>query len=124
MQSKTRMKGAGATTIMAMIFLALIVLTFVIQMGTQYTQYLTVRSIMQDVAEQPGAAGKSESELWSEVSRRFQLNTVPDEIDEEHFSVGEGDEGPAMMIDYEVRRGFLGNIDIVAEFSYSATLAD
>ncbi|WP_018936718.1 DUF4845 domain-containing protein [Thioalkalivibrio sp. ALJ24] len=118
------MRGAGATTIMAMIFLALLVLTFLIQMGTQYTQYLTVRSILQDVAEQPGSADKSEDELWGDVSRRFRLNTVPDEIGEEHFSVRDGDDGPEMNIDYEVRRGFLGNIDIVAQFSYSATLQD
>ncbi len=124
MQSKTKMRGAGATTIMAMIFLALLVLTFLIQMGTQYTQYLTVRSILQDVAEQPGSADKSEDELWGDVSRRFRLNTVPDEIGEEHFSVRDGDDGPEMNIDYEVRRGFLGNIDIVAQFSYSATLQD
>ncbi len=121
--SRHSMRGAGALTVMALILLALLVGTFVIKMGTQYTQYLTVRSIMQDVATQPGAAEKSERELWREMNRRFQINSVYDGIEEEDFSVTEEGDRRQMHLEYEVRREFLGNVDVVARFSRSETLA-
>ncbi|WP_019558723.1 DUF4845 domain-containing protein [Thioalkalivibrio sp. ALE12] len=117
------MQGAGAVTILALIFLALLVGTFVIKMGTQYTQFLTVRSIMQDVATQTGAADKSERELWREINRRFQINSVYDGIGEDNFSVTEHGDGRRLNLEYEVRREFLGNVDVVARFSNSETLA-
>ncbi|MFO7953505.1 DUF4845 domain-containing protein [Thioalkalivibrio sp.] len=117
------MQGAGAVTVLALIFLALLVGTFVIKMGTQYTQFLTVRSIMQDVATQTGAADKSERELWREIDRRFQINSVYDGIEEGDFSVTENGDGRRLHLEYEVRREFLGNVDVVARFSNSETLA-
>ncbi len=121
--SRHSMQGAGAVTILALIFLALLVGTFVIKMGTQYTQFLTVRSIMQDVATQAGAAEKSERELWREINRRFQINSVYDGIVEEDFSVTENGASRQLHVEYEVRREFLGNVDVVARFSNSETLA-
>ncbi len=121
--SRHSMQGAGAVTILALIFLALLVGTFVIKMGTQYTQFLTVRSIMQDVATQTGAADKSERELWREINRRFQINSVYDGIGEDNFSVTEHGDGRRLNLEYEVRREFLGNVDVVARFSNSETLA-
>ncbi len=121
--SKHSMQGAGAVTILALIFLALLVGTFVIKMGTQYTQFLTVRSIMQDVATQTGAAEKSERELWREINRRFQINSVYDGIDEDNFSVTENGDTRRLHLEYEVRREFLGNVDVVARFSNTETLA-
>ncbi|WP_018873825.1 DUF4845 domain-containing protein [Thioalkalivibrio sp. ALJ16] len=117
------MRGAGAVTIMALIFLALLVGTFVVKMGTQYTQYMTVRSIMQDVATQTGAAEKSERELWRDISRRFQINSVYEGIDQDNFSVTEDASGRHLHVEYEVRREFLGNVDVVARFSNTETLA-
>ena len=122
-RSRHSMQGAGAVTILALIFLALLVGTFVIKMGTQYTQFLTVRSIMQDVATQTGAADKSERELWREINRRFQINSVYDGIGEEDFSVTESGDGRRLHLEYEVRREFLGNVDVVARFSNTETLA-
>ncbi|MGM0553741.1 MAG: DUF4845 domain-containing protein [Pseudomonadota bacterium] len=114
------MHGAGMVTVLALIFLALLVVTFVVRMGTQYTQYMTVRSILQDVAEQPGAAEKSERELWRDISRRFQINSVYDGIEEENF---ERLEDGRVRLEYEVRRPFLGNVDLVARFSRTEELA-
>ncbi|WP_019625624.1 DUF4845 domain-containing protein [Thioalkalivibrio sp. ALJT] len=117
------MRGAGAVTILALIFLALLVGTFVVKMGTQYTQYLTVRSIMQDVASHTGAAEKSERELWRELNRRFQINSVYDGISQDHFTVTEDGAGRHLHVEYEVRREFLGNVDVVARFSNTERLA-
>lgn len=117
------MRGAGAVTILALIFLAVLVGTFALTMGTQYTQYLTVRSIMQEVAGQPGAAEKSERELWQELDRRFTINSVYDGIEEDDFSLIHSGDRRQMKIEYEVRREFLGNVDVVARFSRTETLA-
>lgn len=121
--SRHSMRGAGALTVMALILLAMLVGTFVVKMGTQYTQYLTVRSIMQDVAAQPGAAERSERELWREMSRRFQINSVYDGIEEDDFSVTENGDRRQMHLEYEVRREFIGNVDVVVRFSRSETLS-
>lgn len=121
--SRYSMRGAGAVTILALIFLALLIGTFVIKMGTQYTQYLTVRSVMEDVASQPGAADKSKAELWRELNRRFQINSVYDGIESDDFTIREEGDSRHLDLYYEVRREFLGNIDVVARFSRSETLA-
>jgi len=121
--SRSSMRGAGAVTILALIFLAVLVGTFALTMGTQYTQYLTVRSIMQEVAGQPGAADKSERELWQELDRRFSINSVYDGIEEDDFSVTHSGDRRQMKVEYEVRREFLGNVDVVARFSRTETLA-
>lgn len=78
---------------------------------------------MQDVAAQPGAAEKSERELWREMNRRFQINSVYDGIEEDDFSVTEEGDRRHMHLEYEVRREFLGNVDVVARFSRSETLS-
>ena len=114
--SRARMRGAGALTVIALLLFALLAGTFLLTMGTTYMQYWTVRSIVQDVASTPGVAQRTPQQIWNDIDRRFSINSVYDNVKRENFSFEEVAGSKYMILKYEVRKPFLGNVDLVASF--------
>ncbi|AGA32517.1 hypothetical protein TVNIR_0827 [Thioalkalivibrio nitratireducens DSM 14787] len=117
------MQGAGVLTVIALLLFALLIGTFVLTMGKDYMQYWTVRSIVIDVAKTPGAAERTPHQIWNEIERRFTINSIYDNVERENFTFEEDGGGRYMLLSYEVRRPFFGNLDLVANFNRRETLA-
>nr|WP_025367525.1 DUF4845 domain-containing protein [Thioalkalivibrio paradoxus] len=117
------MQGAGALTVIALLLFALLIGTFVLTMGKDYMQYWTVRSIAIDVAKTPGAAERTSHQLWNEIERRLAINSIYDNVERENFTFEDDGGGRHMVLSYEVRRPFFGNLDLVANFQRRDTLS-
>jgi hypothetical protein len=76
MRSRQRARGVGAFTVIVFILFAVLVANFFLTVGKDYLQYFTVRSVVSDVAAAPGAAERTDRQLWSEIDRRFSINSI------------------------------------------------
>jgi len=123
MKSRQKARGMGAFTVIVFILFAVLVANFFLTVGKDYLQYFTVRSVVTDVAAAPGAADRTDRQLWSEIDRRFSINSVYDLKANEVISFAEDGGGRYMLLEYEVRRNFFANLDLVAKFDRRDTLS-
>lgn len=123
MRSRQRARGIGAFTVIVFILFAVLVANFFLTVGKDYLQYFSVRSVVTDVAAAPGAAERTDRQLWSEIDRRFSINSVYDLKAPEVISFAEDAGGRYMLLEYEVRRNFFANLDLVAKFNRRDKLA-
>ena len=123
MRSRQRARGVGAFTVIVFILFAVLVANFFLTVGKDYLQYFTVRSVVSDVAAAPGAAERTDRQLWSEIDRRFSINSIYELKAPEVISFAEDAGGRFMLLEYEVRRNFFANLDLVAKFDRRDKLA-
>jgi hypothetical protein len=117
------MRGSGATSLVVVLLFVLLVVGFLLTMGTAYVQYWTVRSIMSDVASSPGVAMRPGSLILLDIDRRLEVNSIRSDVSRANFSFHEDARGRHLTVRYEVRRGFVANLDLVARFENSVLLA-
>jgi hypothetical protein len=79
-----------------------------------YQEFMTVNSVLKDVAAE-GAANRSMREIWGATSRRFQVNSV-DNVRQEHLKLEQRGDKRVIVLDYEVRTRMISNIDAVVSF--------
>lgn len=122
-RSREHMRGIGAITVIVILLFVVLVGNFLLTMGTVYMQYWTVRNIMTDVATTPGAAKRSPQQIWNDIDRRFSINSVYDNVTRENFSFEEVADSKFLILEYEVRKPYFGNLDLVASFGRREALA-
>ncbi|TVP83474.1 MAG: DUF4845 domain-containing protein [Thioalkalivibrio sp.] len=111
------MRGIGGFTVIILILFAVLVANFFLTIGKDYIQYWTVRAIVTDVAATPGAADRTPQQIWNDINRRLAINSIYDNVERENISFAEDGGGRYMLLDYEVRRTFFANLDLVAQFN-------
>lgn len=62
-------------------------------------------------------------EIKGRISKFFQVSMLPGEI-EKQIQIERENRGVYLRLDYENRMPFMGNIDIVLNFSHEVNLAD
>lgn len=117
LRSRQRMRGIGGFTVIIFVLFAVLVANFVLTIGKDYIQYWTVRAIVTDVAATPGAAERSPQQIWNDINRRLAINSIYENVERENISFEEDGSGRYMLLDYEVRRTFFANLDLVAQFN-------
>ncbi|OOG27212.1 DUF4845 domain-containing protein [Thioalkalivibrio denitrificans] len=80
-----------------------------------YTEFMTVNSILKDIAAEGGAHSRSARELWGAADRRFQINSV-DNVGRDHVTIEQRGEQRYLKLDYEVRTNMIANVDAVVRF--------
>lgn len=119
----TKNKQQGLTLTSFIIVLA--VLGFfgfiVAKLWGPYYEYGNVKKAMEDVAAEPGAADKPLSALQSSLQKHFDVGYV-ESIDARDMTVSKGKGGNKLVMVYEVRTGFIYNIDFVIKFDASVDL--
>ena len=123
MTSRKHMRGVGAFTVIVFVLFAVLLVNFGLTIGKDYLQYRTVRSIMTDIATTPGAAARTDRQIWNDLDSRFSINSIYGLAPREITSFEEDGGGRYMLADYEARREFFGNLDLVARFSYRTRLS-
>jgi len=123
LRSRQQMRGIGGFTVIIFILFAVLVANFLLTVGKDYMQYWTVRAIVTDVAAAPGAAERTPQQIWNDINRRLAINSIYENVERENISFEEDGTGRYMLLDYEVRRNFFGNLDLVAKFNRRDKLA-
>lgn len=86
-----------------------------------YQEYYAVRTAMKGLANEPGTASMNQRKLQDLFFRRLDVNYA-ESVSNEHVKFERLSEGWRLNVKYEVRRPFLGNLDIVAKFASSQDL--
>ena len=122
MRSHCRQRGMTFSSVAFLIAVGVIVAVMGMRLAPVYMEYLTVKSVVEDVAAEPGSVRKSQSDLWRSVERRLDINSVYT-IKIEHITVEKHPTGARLKLYYEVRKPMIGNVDAVVVFDRAFELA-
>lgn len=87
-----------------------------------YSEFQSVKSDMNALAETPGAAKMSPAKLKDLLDRRFYISYVENVAGKD--LIIDRKLGVNATLEYEVRRPMMGNLDYVAKFKHTVKLAD
>ena len=112
------MTGLGWILILALIaFFTLIGLKVI----PVYMKSMTVSSVLSSMEEEPGLGRKSPAEILETLNKRLSINMIRD-IGRDEIYLESGKDMYYIDIEYEVRRDFIANIDLILSFSKSAEI--
>jgi hypothetical protein len=118
---KRSQRGAS----MAGILVGLVVLGFLatiaIKLGPHYLTFMTVRSVMDEVQEDPASAGASPKSVLDTVDKKLYINGVTT-VSRNDFKYSRQKGGNELTVDYEVREPLMANFDALLTFSYKVPL--
>ncbi len=103
----------------------LLVMGFFLLLGIRlfpvYYDYFAIKASMNDVAKSSDLHGKGRRQIWDRLYKHLTVNDI-DYLDERDLKIRRTQQGTEMTLDYEVRRPFLANVDLVVHFRHSAIL--
>ena len=118
MQYQKGMGALGWVAVLALIaFLSLIALKTV----PVYINAMTISSILSDMEKEPDMGSRSPSEILGTLYKRLGVNNIRD-IDRDSIYLDTTKDYINLELDYEVRRTFIGNIDLVLSFNQQAEI--
>ena len=85
-----------------------------------YSEFNSVKTTMNEMAREPGAANYAISNAWGSMERRFNISYV--ETPKRACLTLDRKAGANLTCAYEYRTGFIYNIDFVVKFSHTVKL--
>lgn len=121
----TTRKAQQGMTLMGMI-MALAIAGIFIYCGMKiipmYTEYMSVKENMDEVAKEPGIANAGRAKVLDRIYARFNISYV-ENVKPDHFTLVTKPR-PALQVKYEVRTPLAYNLDVVGRFEYSVDLSN
>lgn len=111
----SRMRGISMTGWLAILIVVMVFGSAGVKMVPAYLEYNTIKGLVGGVLQDPRVGMKSESEIQSDISRRFDINNVT-AIRASDVLVTKTGNRVTLSIDYEVRENLFGNLDLVMTF--------
>mgnify|MGYP001039330324 CR=1 FL=1 len=111
-QIQTGLSSIGALFV---VFIAGVVFTIGVKLFTPYTNYTTVKSVLEDVIADPSELAKTRTEIRRNIERRFTINQV-NLPDRDALTIIQDENGTSFLLDYEERVSMFGNVDAVVVF--------
>ena len=87
-----------------------------------YLEYHALTNAMEVLQKDPQAAKMSPSQIKKKIKNSLWASYADNNIKEKHMRISKKSEGINVKVKYEVRKPFLGNIDIIAKFERSVIL--
>lgn len=113
----------GLTTISLILIIALggmILLTF-FRVLPMYLDYFQIKSVMESVAGDAAIDPRSKKEIWEALNKRLYVNSIR-YMKKENFSFTRNDDVTTINVDYEVRKPYVAELFIGANFVYSVEM--
>lgn len=116
-------KQRGLTLVGFIMVLVLVVMGAYLAMRIvpMYSEYYSVRSSFDKLANEEGLARSPTGEVRSRIGRLFNVSYV-DSVESKDVQIDRSRSGVVMSIEYEKRAPIVGNMSVVAEFKYEVTL--
>ena len=108
-------------TMISLVFVVAVVIFLAmgaIKLFPVYMENFSVQSVVNGLADDPDAQGKSPTELRKMIDARFTINDVK-RVKGSDFEIKRDGNAYKVSIDYEERVPFIANIDFVVSFSDS-----
>jgi hypothetical protein len=118
-----KVKSQRGITLMGFM-VVLVVLSFFFLVGAKlfpaYSEFNSVKSAMNEMARESGAANFTVTNAWASMERRFNISYV--ETPKRTCLTLDRKAGANLTCAYEYRTGFFYNIDFVVKFSHTVKL--
>ena len=117
-----KQQGVTAITIaMGLVLLAFFVL-IVVTVWPVYMENFSVNSHLKRLAEDTQAKSMTKEEIYKTLEKRFGIDDVKSVTRQDITVTGESGRGYEVTVEYEVRKEFMGNVDIVLYFEKTITV--
>ena len=112
----------GITLMGFLVVLSVVCFFFIIgaKLFPAYSEFNSVKTVMNDMALEPGAANFTVTNAWNSMERRFNISYV--ETPTRTCLTLDRKAGANLTCTYEYRTGFIYNIDFVVKFSHTVKL--
>jgi hypothetical protein len=117
-------KDSGLTLLGFLIVLA-VVLFFVyagMRIVPMYLEYHALGNALELLQNDPGSKSLTPGKIKQKIQMSLWASYASDNIKDENIRISKTSEGIRVRVAYEVRKPFLGNIDIIGKFDKSVTL--
>jgi len=117
-------RQSGLTLIGFFIVLA-VVLFFVyagMRLGPMYLEYHALVNAMKTLQDDPASKTMSPAKIKQKIRSSLWVSYSTENIKKEHMRVSKKTDGINVRVAYEVRKPFLGNVDVVARFDRTVVL--
>jgi Tfp pilus assembly major pilin PilA len=87
-----------------------------------YLEYHALNNALEVLQRDPQSAKMSPSQIKTKIKMSLWASYADNNIKKEHMRISKKSEGINVRVKYEVRKPFLGNIDIIGKFDRSVIL--
>ena len=87
-----------------------------------YLEYHALNNALEVLQKDPQSAKMSPSQSKTKIKMSLWASYADNNIKKEHMRISKKSEGINVRVKYEVRKPFLGNIDIIGKFDRSVIL--
>jgi hypothetical protein len=109
-------RGIGLVPLFLIAAVLVIFGTVGLRLFPVYTEFMTVNSVLKDVAAE-GGPNRNIREIWNSIERRLQINSVySDHVRRENVKLEQRGQQRVVVLDYEVRTNMIANVDAVVHF--------
>ena len=117
-------KNSGLTLLGFLI--VLVVVLFFAYAGMRliplYIEYHALLNAMETLENDPAAKTMSPLKIKQQIENSLWVSYSTENIKREHVRISKTSKGINVRVAYEVRRPFLGNVDLMAKFDHTVTL--
>jgi len=117
------MQNQRGLSLLGFIFILVLVLFFTyigIKLVPVYLNHMSLMSEVKAVASEPGTANKPPNTIRRDLIRRLNISYV-DYVEAQHISIERGDT-VQLVVEYEVEKHLIGNIDVIIRFNSAEPL--
>lgn len=115
-------QGMGMSGMLFVLVVAIVFVTVLFKLGPAYMNYMTMKSIMNGIAESPEPILGGKPEIMKLLANRMMVNEVRT-IDAKSFSFKKvGENAFDVTLDYERREHLFFNVDAVVTFSHTVVV--
>ena len=113
-----RQNGAGMLSILVILSLIIFFVTIAFKLGPAYMGFWTIKSVMDNVAEQSTPITGGTREIANQIGKRLDINSVG-QVSVKDFKIRRtGENLYEVSLHYEQRQHLFFNIDTVLTFAY------
>ena len=87
-----------------------------------YLEYHALGNAMELLEENPNAAKMTAGQIKTKIQTSLWASYASNNITKDHMKISKKSDGLNVRVKYEVRKPFLGNVDIVAKFDRTVVL--
>lgn len=118
----SKLRGMTLMSFMIVLVVAGFFALIVMKLFPMYSEYYSLKGVMEEYAAQPNSASLAGGQVWNELERRFDIAYV-DSVKREHVKVSRDGGVSRLNIAYEVRVPMFGNLDVVGKFDNTVDLS-
>ena len=121
----TRLRRQHGLTLIGFIIVLVVVLFFAyaaMRVVPMYLEYHALIGAMDKLVEDPTAKSMSPAKIKQSIKMSLWASYASNNINEKNMFISKKDGGVVVRVAYEVRKEFMGNIDLIGSFDRSVEL--